>query len=158
VKAPRIHAGFNVKIRLGCDAAAVSLRILIVDDNASFLDAARVVLERQGMAVAGVASTAAEALRAAEQLTLDVVLVDVTLAGESGFDLARRLAEQNRAGDRTVILISTHAEADFADLIAESPATAFLAKSELSAGAVRRILDGARRRGPRDAANERLEM
>ena len=41
-----------------------------------------------------------------------------------------------------MILISTHAEADFADLIAESPATGFLPKSELSADAIRRILDG----------------
>ena len=32
-----------------------------------------------------------------------------------------------------MILISTHAEADFADLIADSPATGFLPKSELSA-------------------------
>jgi two-component system nitrate/nitrite response regulator NarL len=41
-----------------------------------------------------------------------------------------------------VILISTHAEADFADLIDESPAAGFLPKSELSAGAIHRLLDG----------------
>jgi hypothetical protein len=41
-----------------------------------------------------------------------------------------------------VILISTHAEADFADLIAASPAAGFLPKSELSLDAIARILDG----------------
>ena len=63
-------------------------------------------------------------------------------APTDGEDLARRLADQNRDGDRSVILISTHAESDFADLIADSPARAFLSKSELSAGAIRRILEG----------------
>jgi hypothetical protein len=46
-----------------------------------------------------------------------------------------------------VILISTHSEADFADLIAESPAAGFLPKGELSADAIRRIVDGGRRGG-----------
>jgi hypothetical protein len=54
-------------------------------------------------------------------------------------DLARSLAA--RDGGWPVILMSTHAEADFADLIAESPATGFVSKVELSADAIRRILD-----------------
>jgi hypothetical protein len=37
-------------------------------------------------------------------------------------------------------LISAHAEADYADLIAESPVTGFLPKAELSAAAFRRIV------------------
>jgi len=37
-------------------------------------------------------------------------------------------------------MISTHAGEDYADLIAESPATGFLPKEELSAAAIRRIL------------------
>jgi hypothetical protein len=45
-------------------------------------------------------------------------------------------------GRAAVILISTHSEADFADLIAESPAAGFLSKGDLSARAIRRIVDG----------------
>jgi two-component system nitrate/nitrite response regulator NarL len=120
----------------------MSLRVLIVDDSAEFLAAARALLEREGMSVAGVASTAADALREAERLAPELILVDITLAEESGFELARRLAETNRDGERTVVLVSTRAEADFADLIAESPARAFLSKSALSADALRRIVDG----------------
>ena len=37
-------------------------------------------------------------------------------------------------------MISTHAGADYADLIAESPAVGFLPEAELSAAAIRRIL------------------
>jgi DNA-binding NarL/FixJ family response regulator len=120
----------------------VPLRVLIVDDSGSFLDAARVLLEREGLRVVGVASTAAEALKQAELLQPEVVLVDITLAEESGFEVARRLAECDRDRESAVILISTHAEADFADLIAESPVIGFVAKSELSATAIRGILDG----------------
>jgi CheY-like chemotaxis protein len=119
----------------------VALRVLIVDDSEPFLDVARILLEREGLCIVGVASTAADALARAQQLRPNAVLVDITLAGESGFELARRLVEHDAAGGPAVILISTHAQEDFAELIAQSPATGFLAKSELSADAIRRILD-----------------
>jgi hypothetical protein len=61
---------------------------------------------------------------------------------ESGFDLAQSLAGHDRGGRPAVILVSTRAEGDFADLIAESPVAGFLPKSELSADAIRRIIDG----------------
>jgi DNA-binding NarL/FixJ family response regulator len=117
----------------------MSSRVLIVDDNASFIDAARVLLEREGLDVVGVASNSAEALRLEEDDRPDVVLVDIMLAGESGFELARRLDASGR-GRSSVILVSTHLEEDFADLITASPAAGFLAKSELSAAGIRRIL------------------
>jgi DNA-binding NarL/FixJ family response regulator len=117
--------------------------VLIVDDNARFLDAARTLLVQQGLKVVGVASTAAEARGRAAELRPDVVLVDIMLGGESGFELARRLRRRARGGS-AVILTSTHEPADFADLIDESPADGFVAKAELSAIAIQRILDAAR--------------
>jgi DNA-binding NarL/FixJ family response regulator len=120
----------------------VAFRVLIVDDSRSFLDAARVLLEREGVPVVGVASTIAEALSREAELRPEVVLVDITLGAESGFELARRLRDNGRDDSLKVILVSTHAEADFADLIAESPANGFLSKSELSAEAIHRVLVG----------------
>jgi DNA-binding NarL/FixJ family response regulator len=120
----------------------VAFRVLIVDDNQSFLDAARVLLEREGVDVAGVASTIAEALSREADLRPEVMLVDITLGAESGFELARRLRENGRDGSFKLILVSTYAQADFADLIAESHAHGFLPKSELSAEAIRRVLVG----------------
>jgi DNA-binding NarL/FixJ family response regulator len=117
----------------------VLLRCLIVDDNASFLRAAGTLLERQGLAVVGVASNGGEALRRARELRPDVVLVDIVLGADSGFDVARELAAGD-ATDPTVILVSTHEEADFADLIQDTPAAGFVPKSELSAEAIRRLL------------------
>jgi DNA-binding NarL/FixJ family response regulator len=119
-----------------------ALGVLIVDDNWLFLEAARDRLEGEGLRVVGVAATSAEALRGAEELRPEVVLVDVMLGGESGFELARRLAGRRRDDGPAVILISTCSAADFADLIAESPAAGFVPKQELSADAIRRIVGG----------------
>ena len=117
------------------------IRCLVVDDSPSFLDAARVLLEREGLTIAGVASTGAEAIREAEALRPDVILLDISLGDESGFDVARQLVEDGRVGGATVILISTHSSADFEDLIAESPAAGFVPKAELSANAIRAFLE-----------------
>jgi DNA-binding NarL/FixJ family response regulator len=118
------------------------IRCLIIDDNRSFLDAARMLLQREGLIVAGVASTVDEGLRQAAALQPDVALVDISLGEESGVDLAYRLAEDRRGEDPVIVLISTQAEDDVVDLIAGSPAAAFLPKAELSASAIRRIVDG----------------
>jgi CheY-like chemotaxis protein len=116
------------------------LRYLLVDDNHAFLEAASVLLEREGVTVVGVASSIAEALRQVRALRPDVILVDIGLGDESGFDLARLLAQDGQGGGAEVILISTRAEADYTELIAESPAAGFLPKSELSARGISRIL------------------
>jgi two-component system, NarL family, nitrate/nitrite response regulator NarL len=114
----------------------VPMRCLLIDDNTTFLEAACSLLDRQGVTIAGIASSTAEALRQASALRPDVAVVDIGLGGESGFDLARHLA----AAGIAVILISTGAEADYADLVRESPAAGFLPKAELSAAGIRRLL------------------
>jgi DNA-binding NarL/FixJ family response regulator len=125
--------------------------VLIVDDNRLFLDAARALLEREGLRVVGVAASSAEALRRAGELRPDVALVDISLGSESGLELARRLAGNRGGGAPAVILISTHSEADFADLIADSPAAGFVPKPELSADAILRIVDDRSAEKPGDA-------
>jgi DNA-binding NarL/FixJ family response regulator len=116
------------------------LRVLIVDDNEPFLEAASVLLRAEGVEVVGVASTSEETIWRAAQLQPDVVLVDIMLGSESGVDLTRRLDEEGWLDGGAVILVSTHAEADFVDLIDDSPAIGFLPKAELSADAIRQIV------------------
>jgi DNA-binding NarL/FixJ family response regulator len=116
------------------------LRCLLVDDNEAFLQAASLLLQREGVLVAGVASDIAGALRQARALRPDIILVDIGLGQESGFDLARLLARDGAGASAGVILISTGAEADYRELIAESPAAGFLPKSELSARGISQIL------------------
>jgi DNA-binding NarL/FixJ family response regulator len=124
------------------------LRCLIIDDSPDFLDAARRLLKQEGIAVAGVASSGDEAVRLASELRPDVTLIDIDLGVEDGIALAHRLAASDGQPAGKLILISTHEEDEFADLIQASPAIGFVAKSELSADAIR-ALTGA---GPKRAA------
>ena len=119
------------------------MRCLIVDDSADFIDAARGLLECEGITVVGVASTSADALRSFEELRPDVTLVDINLGGESGFELAEQL--HLAGGPSPVILISTHAAQDFADMIESSPAVGFLSKSALTCGAIHDLVGGSAR-------------
>ncbi|TMK55605.1 MAG: response regulator [Actinobacteria bacterium] len=115
-------------------------RCLIVDDSARFLEAASEFLKREGITVVGVASTSAEALERVQELRPDVALVDIDLGEESGFDLARRIAEA--PSPPPVILISTRSEDDLAELIETSPALGYLSKTHLSAHAIHSLLGG----------------
>jgi DNA-binding NarL/FixJ family response regulator len=125
----------------------VRTRYLIVDDSPVFLSAARTLLERQGLAVVGVAGNVSECLRSVDQLAPDVILVDIDLGTDTGFELARRLARRGVRAD--VIFISMHAADDYADLIAASGAAGFVPKSELSRSTIERTLVGASAAGRR---------
>ena len=123
------------------------MRCLIIDDSPEFLDAARKLLRQEGIAIAGVASNGDDAVRLARELRPDVTLIDIDLGVEDGMAVARRLAETDGQPAGKLILISTHAEDEFADLIDGSPVIGFVAKSELSAAAIH-ALTGA---GPQSA-------
>ena len=116
------------------------MRVLLVDDSVEFLAAARRLLEREGLQVVATATTIAEAVRRAGETSPDVALVDIDLGGESGFEVVRRLLH-DREDHVRVVLISSHAAEDFADLVAESRAVGFLSKSRLSAAAIREVLE-----------------
>ncbi len=90
--------------------------------------------------VVGVASSGAQAVERATELRPDVALLDIDLGGESGFDVARRLSGEATLARARMILISTHAEQDYTDLIAASPVVGFLPKSGLSAEAIRGLI------------------
>ena len=120
-------------------ACGAALRCLIVDDSPLFLSAARNLLEGAHI-VTAVAAAGDEALQRARELSPDVALVDIALGDEDGIDVARRLADLAIGRPVRVILVSTYAESDFADLIARSPAAGFISKSELSADAIDAVL------------------
>jgi DNA-binding NarL/FixJ family response regulator len=100
------------------------------------------LLQEQGLEVIGGAASAAEALQQIAELRPDVALIDIDLGRESGLTLATQLRETGSAVPN-VILISTHDEGAFADLIERSSALGFLPKTELSAALIRRMLASA---------------
>jgi len=119
----------------------MSLRCLIVDDSAVFLRSARTLLETGDITVT-TASTGGEARHVIDEADPDVVLVDIDLGEENGFDLVAQLAGHPRRGGGALetILISNRVRDDFEELIAESPARGFITKSALSAAAIRSIM------------------
>jgi DNA-binding NarL/FixJ family response regulator len=117
------------------------LRCLIVDDDDAFRREMAALLEEQGMTVVGDAASSAEALTVIARSDPEVVLIDIDLRGESGLALTRTLADRaNGASSPRMVLISTHDGSEYADLIEASPAVGFLAKTELSAAAIQRVL------------------
>jgi DNA-binding NarL/FixJ family response regulator len=115
---------------------------VLVDDDEAFLDVAQAFLEQGGgVIVAGTARSSAEALQCVRAVRPDVVLIDIRLGEESGFETARQLADSGQPA--ALIMISNHAGADYVSVIADSPAVGFLPKTELSAAAVQRLLGAA---------------
>lgn len=122
------------------DPGDAARSVLIVDDHASFRDAARLLLEAAGFEVVGESEDAAGALEATTRLRPTIVLLDIGLPDGDGFEVAERLA----GGDDppAVILISSREVAWFRRRLADSPARGFIAKGELSAGAVEELVGG----------------
>jgi DNA-binding NarL/FixJ family response regulator len=122
-------------------ARPIPLRCLIVDDSTSFREEMRGLLVEEGFDVVGGAGSPAEGLRQIAELRPELALIDIDLGDESGLELARQLRDNSgQAPTLHVILISTHDEADYADLIQASSAIGFLAKSDLSAATIRQML------------------
>jgi DNA-binding NarL/FixJ family response regulator len=128
----------------------MSVRVLIVDDQAPFRDAARAVVEAtDGFEVVGESGTGEASIEAAAQLTPDLVLMDVNLPGINGLEATRRiLAGSSRV---IVMLLSTYEEEEYASRAAECGASAYIAKSRFdpdrlaSAWAAATGTDGQRR-------------
>jgi len=72
------------------------IRVLIVNDDTDLREVLRLVLEGQG-AVVTLAASATEALAALERSLPDVLLSDVSMPGESDYDLMRRIAAREDA-------------------------------------------------------------
>lgn len=118
------------------------LGILVVDDHDGFRAFARTMLEAAGFTVAEAAS-GAEATQTARMVRPGLVLLDIGLPDFDGFEVARRLSEQD---DRPVIVLtSTRDASDYGGQITASPAAGFLPKDQLSGAALRGFLDGSAR-------------
>jgi CheY-like chemotaxis protein len=115
-------------------------RIVIVDDDPSFLATVRVLLEAEGFAVVGEALTGLDGVAVATRLDPDIVLVDVNLPDIDGFEVVERLAA--RDGAPPVVLTSSRSATDFGNLIDASPARAYITKADISGKALAGFLHG----------------
>jgi two-component system, NarL family, nitrate/nitrite response regulator NarL len=122
-----------------CDPDCVALRVLLVDDSEQFLRAATSSLSRNGVKVIGAATSSATAREQIRRLEPDVVLVDVGLGDENGFELVVALVHAFPYLESRVALISSRAKDDYIELVDASPALGFISKSDLSASAITQL-------------------
>jgi DNA-binding NarL/FixJ family response regulator len=116
-----------------------TLTCLIVDDSPEFFEAATQLLADDAITVVGVAATPDQAVDEALALRPDVALVDVNLGGESGVNVAERLAGLPNGGP-PVVLISAETGSELAELVEASGALGFVSKTDLSGDEIRELL------------------
>jgi DNA-binding response OmpR family regulator len=80
--------------------------VLVVDDELDIVDLMRDFLEAEGYTVL-TAHTGEQALAAVDEHTIDCVLLDVMMPGQSGFEVLRRLRE---TGETPVLFLSARQE------------------------------------------------
>lgn len=83
-------------------------RVLVVEDNASNLDLARMVLEGNGFAV-DTAATGQEGLEKARHLRPDLILMDMQLPGVDGLAVTRQLKADPTTADIKVVALTANA-------------------------------------------------
>jgi DNA-binding NarL/FixJ family response regulator len=113
--------------------------VLIVDDHDGFRTQVRALLDAAGYEVVGEAGDGTSGVEEATRLAPDLVLLDVQLPDMSGFDVARRLRE--RGTEPAIVLISSRDRSDYGSRIERSGADGFISKGDLSARAIRSILE-----------------
>lgn len=107
-------------------------RVMIVDDYKPFWQFASDILgQAKEFEVVAVAATGEEALRLADEVCPDLVLMDVELgSGISGLEATKRILK--RYCNTKVVLVSMHYENEYSRLATQVGALAFIAKRDLS--------------------------
>ena len=118
----------------------MAVRVLIVDDQPPFREAARMVVEMsEGFEVAGEAENGEAAVEMAATLKPDLVLMDVQMPGIDGLEATRQIMQAPKPP--VVLVMSTHESGDYASPAEAAGAFGFMPKSEFSMDALAKAWD-----------------
>lgn len=120
------------------------IRVLIADDHAVVREGVRHVLAAEhGFEVIAEAANGDDAVRMAEALVPDVVVLDLSMPGTSGLDAARQI--RGRAPSSRVLVLSIHDHAEYVQQSARAGAQGYLRKDSSPAelrDAIRTVFAG----------------
>ena len=117
-----------------------TIRVLLVDDYADFLESASQFLSTvPRIKVVGRARSGVEALQAVDRLRPDLVLMDLAMPGMSGLEATRRIKEQ--AGAPRVVIITLYHNRGYRVAALAAGADGFMTKSEFGEDLVTLIRD-----------------
>jgi len=104
------------------------IRVLIVDDHAILRAGVREMLaDEEDLMVVGEAGSAEEALQLLESGTkVDVVVLDITLPGQSGIELLKQLRDERP--ELAILVLSMHPERSFAVRLMRAGANGYVPK------------------------------
>ena len=117
----------------------MALRILIADDHCIVRQGLRALLERSGFDVVGEAADGQEAVRLAESLFPDVVVLDLTMPGLNGLDAGRQILQHKPCP--AVMLLTMHTEEHHVATALRAGFRAYLLKTQAAEDLVRAIRD-----------------
>lgn len=118
-------------------------RVLLVDDNEAMRTRAAAVLAVTCVIVGEVQDGAA-ALTAAARLQPDVIVLDISMPGMSGLDVAVRLRE---AGSRAaIVFLTVHADPEFVQAAQAAGAIGYVVKPRLASDLLHAVRDARARR------------
>jgi CheY-like chemotaxis protein len=122
--------------------------VLVVDDDLDTLEVMRIILEAHGAQIA-VAATAAEGFAALETFRPEVILSDIGLPDEDGYDFMRkvRALPADRGGQTPAVAASAHVYTSDRERAFNAGFHAFLAKpinARALVGSVKAIVERAR--------------
>lgn len=121
------------------------LRVLVADDHTAVRVGIRAVLETRYAVEFTEAQDSRAALEQARTQKFDLILLDITMPGRSGLDIVPDLILAQPG--IPILVISMHAEEQFALRVLEAGAAGFIGKSALAhelLSAVERVLTGRR--------------
>jgi DNA-binding NarL/FixJ family response regulator len=104
-------------------------RVFIVEDHPVFREGlVQIINDESDLTVCGQAEDAEQAIEAIPGLKPDLVLVDITLPGKSGFELIKEVRAQN--GSVKLLVLSMHDEALYADRVLRAGGDGYIMKQE----------------------------
>ena len=127
------------------------MKVLIVDDQDPFRDAARAVIERaKGFEVVAEAASGEEAISAVDVDPPDLVLMDINMGGISGIEATKAITAAHPGV--TVFLLSTYSVGDLPPDVSECGAAAYLNKEEFGGRLLRSTWESGGQEGWRQRA------